>query len=96
MPYGAERRRLRGVIESGEAILGSDLLSKIKELPNLSRPPVLVVTNRAIYVLTSGRGKGILGIPFDNLTGVNRKSTLLPREWRRQVAGRSPHVGQGE
>lgn len=80
MGFGVERRRLSGVIEPDEEILGSDLLDKIMEFPELSRPPVLVVTNRAIYVLTSGIERGVLGIPFSNLTGVGRKSTILQSE----------------
>jgi hypothetical protein len=68
------------VIGADEAILGSDLLDSIKELPELSKPPILVVTNRAIYVLTSGREKGVLGIQFDSLVGVVRRSTLLQSE----------------
>lgn len=45
--FGAERRRLKDVLNTDEEILGSDLLHAIKKLPELSKPPLLVVTNRA-------------------------------------------------
>lgn len=80
MAFRAERIRLKGVINSDEEIVASDLLHEIKEYPDLSRPPILVVTDRAIYVLTSGREKGVLGIPFSNLVRVGRRSTLLQGE----------------
>jgi hypothetical protein len=45
--FGAERRRLKDVLNTDEEILGSDPIHAIKELPELSEPLVLVVTNRA-------------------------------------------------
>jgi hypothetical protein len=80
MAFGAERRRLKGIMTPVEEIVASDLRYGIKEWSNLSRPPALVVWDRAIYVLTSVREKSVLGIPFNILAGVGRRSTMLQSE----------------
>jgi len=80
MAFGAEQRRLRGIMRPGEQILASDLLHEVVEWPRLSRPPVLVVSDLAVYFLTSGREKGVLGIPFTNLKSVRRRSNTFQRD----------------
>jgi hypothetical protein len=80
MAFGAERRRLKGIIGQDETILASDLLGGIKEWPHLSRPPVLVVTDKSIYVLLSGAEKGVYAVPFNELAGVGRRSGLFGGE----------------
>lgn len=80
MAFGAERHRLKGIIERDETILASDLLDGVKEWPETSRPPVLVVTDKSIYVLLSGPDKGVYSIPFNELNGVGRRSGLFGGE----------------
>ena len=80
MAFGAERKRLRDVLSPGENILASDMLGGVRELPTLSRPPVLVVTDMGIYLIVSGRESEVRKISFDDLAGVGRKTTLFGRE----------------
>lgn len=78
--FSAEERRLRDVLQPGETILASDVLGGCRELPNLHRPPVLVVTDRDMYLLLSGRDEDIIEMPFESLAGVGRRTTPLGRE----------------
>ena len=66
MAFGAERKRLRDVLSPGENILASDMLGGVRELPTLSRPPVLVVTDMGIYLIVSGRESEVRKISFDD------------------------------
>ena len=77
MGFRAERRRLRDVMEPEEEILASDLLHGVREWRDLSRPPVLVVTNTSIYLLLSGSEKGVFAVPFNELAGVGRRPKFL-------------------
>jgi hypothetical protein len=80
MAFRAEQRRHKRLLSPGEEILASDLLGGIHEMPHLSRPPVLVVSDQAIYILLSGREANELRIEFDQLAGVGRKSNIFIRE----------------
>jgi hypothetical protein len=80
MAFRAEKVRLKNALRPGEVILASDLLSRIKQRPDLDRPPVLVVTDMCIYLIFSGRQREISRIDFDALGGVGRKTTGFGRE----------------
>jgi hypothetical protein len=72
MAFRAEKSRLRNALRPGETIIASDLLSLWFERHDLERPPVLVVTDLAIYVILSGRQREVSRIDFDALVGVGR------------------------
>jgi len=73
MAFRAEKSRLRHALRPGETILASDLLGLWLQRPNLDRPPVLVVTDMAIYLILSGRDREVSRIDFDALVGVGRR-----------------------
>jgi len=77
--FRAEYSRLRDILQPGESILASDLLGGCREFPNLSRPPVFVVTDLSMYLLLSGRDKDVFQMEFSDLAGVGRR-WLLTRE----------------
>jgi hypothetical protein len=78
--FRAERKRLRDTLHPGEEILASDPLCTIDERPELTvlSHPVLVVTDRSIYLILSGREREVTRIAFDELAGVQRTDDPVP------------------
>jgi hypothetical protein len=66
-------------LNPGETILASDLLGGIVELPGLSRPPILVVSDEAMYIILSGKDKAEQRIEFDDLVAVARRTDFTTR-----------------
>ena len=80
MAFRAEKRLLKHALSPGENILASDILAAIRELPKLSRPAVIVVTDMGIHLILSGGESEVRSIWFDQLAGVARKTTPSGRE----------------
>jgi hypothetical protein len=80
MSFRAERKRLRDTLHPGEEILASDPLCTIDERPELTvlAHPVLVVTDRSIYLILSGKEQEVTAIDFDQLVGVQRTDDPVP------------------
>jgi hypothetical protein len=78
--FRSERRRLRDTLQPGEEILASDALCTIDERPELTvlAHPVLVVTDRSIYLTLSGKEQAITAIDFDALVDVQRTDDPVP------------------
>ncbi len=69
--FRAERKRFQHLLRPGEVILASDLLAGI--MPILTAlPPVLVVSDQAVYVVLSGRDKAEVRIRFDEVLTMRR------------------------
>ncbi|MFZ2059251.1 MAG: hypothetical protein WAV54_17770 [Acidimicrobiales bacterium] len=80
MAFRAEKRLLKHALSPGENILASDILGGIRELPKLSEPAVIVVTDMGMHLILSGRESEVRSISFDELAGVARKTTPSGRE----------------
>jgi hypothetical protein len=80
MSFRAERKRLRDTLQPGEEILARDPLCTIDERPELTvlAHPVLVVTDRSIYLILSGKEQEITAIALDALVGVERTDDPVP------------------
>jgi hypothetical protein len=80
MPFRSERKRLKDTLEPGEEILASDPLCTIDERPELTvvSHPVLVVTDRCIYLILSGKQQQVTRLDFDALVAVHRRDDPIP------------------
>jgi hypothetical protein len=89
MSFRAERKRLRDTLQPGEEILARDPLCTIDERPQLTvlAHPVLVVTNRSIYLILSGKEQEITGIDLDHLVDVQRTDDPVPGSTLRLTGG---------
>ena len=92
MSFRAERKRLRDTLQPGENIRARDPLCTIDERPELTvlAHPVLIVTDRSIYLILSGKEQEIIGIDFDHLVEVQRTDDPVPGSTLRLTA----HGGQ--
>ncbi|HXQ59121.1 MAG TPA: hypothetical protein VN799_03455 [Acidimicrobiales bacterium] len=75
MGFRAEKKRLADALGAGEEILASDPLAMIEERPELNvlSRPVLVVTDRSIFLILSGKQPEVSRIGIDALAGVERE-----------------------
>jgi hypothetical protein len=73
--FRAERKRLAETLAADEEILARDPLSMIEERPELDvlSRPVLVVTNRSVFLILSGRRPEVTRLGLDALAGVERQ-----------------------
>src|SRR5580692_7455872 len=80
MSFRAERKRLRDTLQPGEEILASDPLCTIDERPELTvlAHPVLVVTDRSVYLILSGKEQEITAVELDALVDVQRTDDPVP------------------
>ena len=88
MSFRAQRRRLRDSLRPGEEILARDPLCTIEERPELTvlAHPVLVVSDRSIYLILSGKEQEVTRIDYDALVGVQRTDDPVPGSPRRPTA----------
>ncbi len=75
MRFRAERKRLADALRANEEILASDPLAMIHERPDLNvlARPVLVVTDRSIFLILSGKQPEVSRIGLEVLAGVERE-----------------------
>jgi hypothetical protein len=89
MAFRSERKRLKDTLQPGEDILASDPLCTIDERPELTvvSHPVLVVTDRSIYLILSGKEQEVSRIDFDTVVEVHRKDDPVPGSTLRLAMG---------
>ena len=88
MTFRAERKRLRDILHSGEEIQASDPLCAVEERPELTvvAHPLLVVTDRSVYLILSGKQPEVSRIDLDTLVEVTRTEDPVPGSTLRLTA----------
>jgi hypothetical protein len=86
--FRAERKRLRHLLRPGEEILASDHLCAVEERPELTvvSHPLLVVTDRSVYLILSGQQPEMGRIDLDALVEVTRTEDPVPGSTLRLAA----------